>query len=188
MARSFGARRWHFLAPIALAAGALAVTARPTVPAEPAATMDLGRYAGRWYVIARMPSGPPPRGAWFEFRPRANGEIEDVYAAREGSFDRDPVVVERVARADPQRPAKWEVESGWIGSDERWVLYVSPDYRYSIAGEPDLDAAWVLAREPVIPEWHYAGLLARLAMQGYDVSRFRRVAQKPEQIGRPGFE
>ena len=72
--------------------------------------------------------------------------------------------------------------------DERWILYVSPDYRFSIAGAPDLDAGWILAREPVIPEWHYAGLLARLAMQGYDVSRFRRVAQKPEQIGRPGFE
>lgn len=188
MAPSFRGRLWRSLALLALATCAAAVTGRSATPAEPAASMDLARYAGRWYVIARLPpGGPPPRGAWFEFRPRGDGEIEDVYVTRAG-FDREPVSVERTARADPRRPAKWEVDSGWFRSAERWILYVSPDYRYSIAGTPGLGEGWILAREPVIPEWRYAGLLARLAMQGYDVSRFRRVPQKPEQVGRPGFE
>jgi len=46
----------------------------------------------------------------------------------------------------------------------------------------------LLAREPEIPDWSLAGLLARLSVQGYDVSQLRRVVQKPEQLGKLGFE
>lgn len=171
---------------------AAAMSAGPAVPASSApatATVDLGRYLGRWYVIARAPAtAPHPRGAYFEYRPGADGAIEAVYAAREGSFDGEPVRVAHAVTADPTAPARWRLRTGWFGSTERWVLYVSPDYQYTITGTPDHDEAWILAREPVIPEWSYAGLLARLALQGYDVAAFRRVPQKPEQVGRPGFE
>ena len=178
--------RWPAAA--ALAACIAAVQGTHAVPAEPAKGLDLTRFLGRWYVISHAPAADPRMvGAYFEYLPRDGGRIRDTYAGRR-AFDREPVVREREALADPQQPARWRVESGWFGADERWVLYVSPDYRYALAGAPDLDEAWVLAREPVIPEWSYAGLLARLALQGYDVSRFRRVVQKPEQLGLPGFE
>jgi len=184
-------RSWRrsALAPAALAAGVAAITGLQALPAEPAAAMDLTRYLGRWYVIARSPPADPhQRGAYFEYRPRADGDIDDIYFTREGSFDGAPVTVEHTARADPARPAKWRIRTGWLSTDEQWVLYVSPDYRYAIAASPGGGSGWILAREPVIPEWSYAGLLARFAMQGYDVSRVRRVPQIPEQMGRPGFE
>jgi apolipoprotein D and lipocalin family protein len=184
-------RSWRLrvLVPAALAACAAAIAGLQAVPAEPVAGVDLTRFLGRWYVIARAPAGEPaPRGAYFEYRPRADGDIDDIYSARSGSFEAEPVTVERTARADPARPAQWRIRKGFFGSEERWVLYVSPDYRYAIAGAPERGEGWILAREPVIPEWSYAGLVARLAVQGYDVSKFRRVPQKPEQIGRPGFE
>lgn len=170
------------------AATAMPAAAATTAAATPAA-IDLGRYLGRWYVIARVPAREPhPRGAYYEYRAVADGGIEAIYSARHDTFDGEPRVMATTARADPQQPARWAVKSGWFGSDERWVLYVSPDYQYTIAGTPDRAAAWILAREPVIPEWSYAGLLARLALQGYDVAAFRRVPQQPEQVGRPGFE
>lgn len=190
-AMPFPSRRWAWraLLPAALAAAVAAVTGLQAIPAEPVVTIDLARYLGRWYVIARAPADDPhPRGAYFEYRAQADGAIANVYSAREDSFEGDPIVVERTARADPARAGRWTVRSGWFASDELWVLYVSPDYRYAIAGAPEGGAGWILAREPVIPEWSYAGLLARLAMQGYDVSVFRRVPQKPEQVGMPGFE
>jgi apolipoprotein D and lipocalin family protein len=184
----FRSWRLRVLLPAALAAGVAAVTGLQAVPAEPAATLDLTRYLGRWYVIARAPAPGQARGAYFEYQRRADGDIDDIYSEREHSFDRAPVTVARTAHADPARPAKWSVRKGWLSTDEQWVLYVSPDYRYAIVGTPERGEGWILARDPVIPEWSYAGLLARLAMQGYDVSLFRRVPQKPEQIGRPGFE
>jgi apolipoprotein D and lipocalin family protein len=188
MASHFRRSYSRWLTPAVLAVSIAALPAQ-AVPAEPAATIDLARYAGRWYVIARAPAGKPPAlGAYFEYRPRDDGRIDDIYYRREGSLQGEPVAVERTAEPDPERPAKWDISTGWLSSEEQWVLYVSEDYRYALVGSPDNAGGWILAREPVIPEWSYAGLLARLAMQGYDVSKFRRVAQKPEQVGRPGFE
>ena len=182
-------RRWRLRAalPAALAVTLACGNGLQAVPAAPAA-LDLARYQGRWYVIARAPADEPhPRGAYFEYRARGDGAIDATYASRE-SFEREPVTETHGAQIDPQLPAKWRVRRGWLRTDEQWVLYVSPDYRFAIAGVPARRAAWILAREPVIPEWSYAGLLARLALQGYDAAQFRRVPQTPEQIGRPGFE
>lgn len=175
----------------ALASGAADAAPAPALDSlpVPAANLELQRYFGRWYVIARLPgSGDGGLGAYFEFTPRADGRVDDIYYTRGKSFDRPHKATGRVARPDPARPARWQVDRGWFSSEERLILYVSPDYRHAVAGDAARNAAWVLAREPEIAEWSYAGLLARLAMQGYDVSRFRRVPQKPEQVGRPGFE
>lgn len=178
-------RRRALLAAVLAAGGA----AGPAAAAEPATAVDLARYLGRWYVIARVPAGEPhPRGAYFEYRAGPDGAIDAVYSAREDSFEHEPVTVESTARAEPGHPSRWTLREGWFGRSERWVLYVSPDYQYTIAGTPARDAGWILAREPVIPEWSYAGLLARLALQGYDVSALRKVPQVPAQLGRPGFE
>jgi apolipoprotein D and lipocalin family protein len=157
-------------------------------PVEPAAGIDLARFLGRWYVVAQAPAADPRMvGGYFEYLPDEDGQIRDTYSARP-AFDRPPVVLSRNARPDPAQPSRWTVSSGWFSSSERWILYVSPDYRLALAGDPDRSAGWILSREPEIAEWSYAGLVARLALQGYDVSRFRRVVQKPEQLGRPGFE
>lgn len=181
-------RRLRAALPAALSVLLACGSGLEAVPAETAGLLDLARYQGRWYVIARAPADAPhPRGAYFEYRARGEDAIDGVYASRT-SFDHEPVTEERDAEIDPRAPAKWRVRTGWLGTDEQWVLYVSPDYRFAIAGVPARRTAWILAREPVIPEWSYAGLLARLAVQGYDVSRFRRVPQQPEQVGRPGFE
>lgn len=170
-----------------VAALAAASPARPA--ADPAAALDLARFAGRWYVIARLPGAAPPEmEAYLEFQPHADGRVDERYVARPGGFAHEPVSIQRSGRVDPANPARWEIDRGWFRSTERWILYVSPDYRHALTGTPDRDAAWVLAREPVIAEWSYAGLLARLALQGHDLSGLRRVAQRPGQVGLPGFE
>ena len=173
---------------LALGAMLSAIAGTQAMPAGPAVNVDLARYSGRWYVIACAPTPQPrPLGAYFEYKPRGDGRIDEAYTARGGSFDGAPVTVEHIASADPEHPGKWKVRKGWLRSDEQWVLYVSSDYRQAIAGAPDRAEAWILAREPVIPDWIFAGLLARVAMQGYDVSQIHRVAQKPEQLGQPGY-
>jgi apolipoprotein D and lipocalin family protein len=68
------------------------------------------------------------------------------------------------------------------------ILYVDPDYQTALVGYPGRGYGWVLARQPVIDEATYQSLLGRFAAQGYDVGQFRRVPQRPDQIGQPGFQ
>lgn len=174
------------LAMVVLAAAAASIPAAGGV-APPALALDAERYTGRWYVIAHRPDPKTPEvGGFFEHELLGDGAMVEAYSARPGRFDQEPQVVRRTGHADPSNPARWVFRSGWFGRDEHLVLYVSPDYRFAIEGSGN--GLWVLAREPEIAEWSYAGLLARLALRGYDVRQLRRMAQKPEQVGRPGFE
>jgi apolipoprotein D and lipocalin family protein len=156
---------------------------------EPASKVDLSRLAGRWYLIARLPgrTGKPDFGAQVEYKVREH-VVGQAYTAHTGSLS-GPLEQESVeARADGDEPGRWRIQQGWFGGKDRLVLYVSAGYRRAIIADPERENAWLLAREPEIPEWSYAGLLARLAAQGYDVSKLRRVVQKPEQVGKSGFE
>lgn len=157
---------------------------------EPARNVDLARLAGRWYVIARMPAPAEHHGlgASFEYRVRSDGRIDDLYTAHTGSLGGPVETVETELRPDPAMPSRWQIKTGWLGSTERLLLYVSPGYKRAIVGDGERESAWILAREPEIPEWSLAGLLARLSVQGYDVSKIRRVVQRPEQLGKSGFE
>ena len=179
-----------FLAPLALLSFLAAALLGPGRRAardgpEPAAGVDLVRLTGRWYLIARLPTAGPAFGAQVEYRLDGN-RLEEVYAAHRDSLAGPLEKTEVQARPDPQAPSRWRIKEGWLRSRDRLLLYVSPGYRRAIVA--DKHGAWVLAREPEIPEWSYAGLLARLTVQGYDVSELRRVVQKPIQVGQPGFE
>ncbi len=161
------------------------------VPLVTAAQVDLARYMGRWHVIANIPyfAERGKVGAYVEYRARDDGRMDDLYYARDGSFDREIELTAGVAWvADPASNAHWKVRFFWPFSSEYLILYVSGDYRYALIGHPSRDYAWIFAREPEMAEWIYAGLLARLAAQNYDVSRLRKVPQTKEQIGLPGFE
>jgi apolipoprotein D and lipocalin family protein len=57
-----------------------------------------------------------------------------------------------------------------------------------LVGYPGRSYGWILSRSPGMDEATYQALLARFGEQGYDVSRFRRVPQTPEQIGQPGYQ
>ena len=55
-------------------------------------------------------------------------------------------------------------------------------------GYKNKSLGWIFARKPELTEEKYREMLARFEAQGFDSSKFRRVPQKPEEIGKPGFE
>lgn len=182
------------LAAASLLAAALlspAHAAEDLPPLQPAAKVDLERYMGRWYVLANIPyfAERGKVGAYAEYRPRDDGRVDDLYYARDGSFEKETELTEGIGWVvDTDSNARWKVQFYWPVTADYLILYVSDDYRYALIGHPSRDYAWIFAREPEIPEWTYAGLLARLAAHHYDVSRLRRVPQMPEQVGEPGFQ
>ena len=67
------------------------------------------------------------------------------------------------------------------------TLYVDPDYHYTILGYPGKNLGWIFSRERDMSDDTYRALLGRLDAMGYDTSRFRRVPQRPDQLGKAGF-
>ncbi|WP_246792895.1 lipocalin family protein [Burkholderia perseverans] len=156
----------------------------PLVPVP----VDLPRYMGRWYVIAHLPYWAE-RGfvaSRAEWTLRPDGRIDDRFIARRG-FDGPERRYHFVDTALPGG-GEWRVRLLWPIHVSQLTLFVDPDYRTTLLGYRGKHLGWVFAREPELDDATYHGLLARFDAFGYDTSRFLRVPQKREQLGREGFE
>uniref|UniRef100_UPI003BEEC125 lipocalin family protein n=1 Tax=Burkholderia arboris TaxID=488730 RepID=UPI003BEEC125 len=180
----------------ALAIGAAGCSGSPSNPnpraAVPLSTVpvDLPRYMGRWYVIANIPYFAERHfvGSRAEWRLRDDGRIDDAFVGRKGGFDQPEKHYRFVDAVKPgSGGGEWRVRLFWPVYVTQLTLYVDPDYRYTILGYPGKTLGWIFSREPTMDEATYRSLLARLDAMGYDTSRFRRVPQTPDQIGKPGF-
>lgn len=154
------------------------------------ASVDLPRYMGRWYIIAIIPyfAERDLVGSYAEWTLRDDGKIADSYYGHKKQFD---APLKHYEFVDTVRPgtgnADWSVRVFWPIYASQQTLYVDPDYQYTLIGYPERKLGWVFARSPEISDAKYQELLARFNDLGYDTSRFRRVPQTPEQIGKPGF-
>lgn len=159
---------------------------------EPLATVpvDLPRYMGRWYIIANIPyfAERDMVGSRAEWKLRPDGKIDDSYYGRKQSFDAPEKHYQFLDTPVPGKEGgEWSVQLFWPIHVTQLTLYVDPDYHYTILGYPGKNLGWIFSREPDMSDAVYRSLLARLDAMGYDTSRFKRVPQRPDQLGKEGF-
>ena len=138
----------------------------------PVATLDLERYAGRWYEIAHFPvpfqEGCTATTATYALR--ADGGVSVVNSCRRGSPEGPRARIEGVARV--VGPGQLRVRLGRVPfAAPYWVLWVAPDYRTAVVGVPSGRAGWILHRSPDIPPARLAEATAVLVANGYDPAR-----------------
>lgn len=161
---------------IPLALVALFLCSCATTPMHPPSTVssvDLNRYSGQWYEIESFP-------AWFQrgcegskavYTPQPDGTIKVVNTCtRRGKTDS----VEGIARVVPgSNNSKLKVRFFGPFEGDYWILDLDPDYRWVAVGAPNRRYLWILARTPQIEPTLLGRIRARLAAQGFDVSRLR---------------
>jgi apolipoprotein D and lipocalin family protein len=158
------------------------------VPMEPVPTLDLERYAGVWYEIARLPNRFQKKCAHsvvarYELRDDGRLNVVNECVEEDGTVSR----AKGVARlSDPEAPPsrlKVRFAPAFLSFlsavwGDYWVIDLAPDYSYAVVGEPKRRYLWILARSPQLPEPLYEEILARAA-RFYDVSGVVRTEQRP---------
>ncbi|MDO9500409.1 lipocalin family protein [Falsiroseomonas sp.] len=172
-------RRFLLLAVLLL--GACATTpARPPVATVP--QVDLARYAGTWFEIARFPNSfqDSARGCTHTtatYTPRPDGTIGVVNRCR--GADGSARVAEGSAYVVPESGnAKLRVTFFWPFYGDYWVIGLDPSYRWAVVGAPGRDYLWVLARRPELAPGDYAEAVITAAGQGFEISRLRPTPQE----------
>lgn len=150
----------------------------PKVP-EPAKPVDLARYLGKWYELARhenrFQKGLDDVTA--EYALRDDGKLAIVNA---GSRSGERSVAEgRAIVADEATNAKLKVSFfGPLYTGDYWVLDHGDDYEWSIVGEPSGRYLWLLARDPRPAPAVVEALLKRVEALGYDRWALRITQQR----------
>ncbi|MGC1391452.1 MAG: lipocalin family protein [Bacteroidales bacterium] len=143
-------------------------------------TVDLKKYQGFWYEIARLPN-------FFERKLKctsATYTLRDdgrMTVLNKGNYLTDPqksTSSKGVAWIpDKNSPAKLKVQFFWPFSGDYWIMALDKEYRYVLVGDPSLKYLWILAREKKMDEPTYRMLLQTAVNNGYDVKSIIRVEQ-----------
>jgi apolipoprotein D and lipocalin family protein len=156
--------------------------------------LDLGRYAGLWYEIARLPNRfqkvcQGDVTATYELREDGTIKVINACIGKNGELEK----AEGVARvSDSSGPAsKLEVRFApaflsflpFVWGDY-WVIDLASDYSHAVVGSPGRDYLWVLSRTPQMDQKLYNSILEKLRISGYDIDKLVRTPQSGKQTGR----
>lgn len=170
-------------ATLAAGAAAYALTRKRYPELLTVSRVDLHRYAGEWFEIARLPQHFE-KGCTHvtaEYRPLADGRIEVHNTCHKDSIYGPPKTVRGTARVvDAKTNAKLKVQFQWPFEGDYWILALDEDYRFALVGTPDRDGLWILSREPRLSHPTLANLLEMARQKGFAVEKLI-YTQQPEQ-------
>lgn len=137
---------------------------------EPRATINVDRFMGRWYEIARTPNDHQ-RNCWAAsqvWTRRAADSFAITQTCHRDSRDGRATIVNTSARIlDTATNAKWEASffAGLI-RQRYWVIDIAPDYSWMIATTADGRFPALLSRNPTMSAAQKTELVARMARLG----------------------
>jgi apolipoprotein D and lipocalin family protein len=157
-------------------------------PPKTVSHVDLSRYVGLWYEIARYP-------AWFEkdcvgvtaqYSMNPNGTIKVVNSARLHTLD-GPIknAVGRARVVDKTTNARLKVTFFWPFEGDYWIIELGEKYEYSVVSDPRRQYLWILSRTPSMDEGQYQSILKSVQDMGYDPAKLTRTAQLQAETARP---
>ena len=140
-------------------------------PPPVVASVDLDRYLGRWFEIARYDNGFERGcdGVTANYARRVDGLINVINTCRKGGLDGEIDAIEGRARVvDGSNGAKLEVSFFGPFWGDYWVIELDPDYRWAVVSEPRGRFLWILAREPQMDVAVLKARLDNLRALGFD--------------------
>jgi apolipoprotein D and lipocalin family protein len=161
--------------------------AAPQAPPRTVDAVDLRRYVGTYYEIARFPN---------RFQKQCAGNVTATYALRsdgrldvvnrckkdDGTVTEARGVARRAARDTSNARLQVRFAPGWLSLlpqvwGDYWVIGTGPDYSYAVIGNPAREFLWILSRVPQMPAVEYQQALEIARRNGYDVNRLVKTRQ-----------
>jgi apolipoprotein D and lipocalin family protein len=172
---------------IALLFAACTLAAQSDVPRlKSVDSVDLDRYIGRWYEVARLPNrfqDDCASDTTATYAMQLDGRLSVVNECRKA--DGSLMSAEGAARKVGDAKLKVRFAPAWLSFlpmvwGDYWVIDLAEDYSWAVVGEPGLKYFWILSREPQVEESLIEGIVKRAEAQGYDLSAMIRTRQEAQ--------
>lgn len=154
-------------------------------------SVNVQRYAGKWYEIARYPN---------KFQRKCVGNTTATYAAKaDGTISvvnqcvlKDGALGKAEGEAkivDTASNAKFETSfapryksfltSDW---DNYWIVDLDENYQYAAVADPKRENLWILSRTPEMKDAVYQNILRRVEKLGFAPGKLTKTPQNLEVI------
>jgi len=149
--------------------------------------LDLTRYAGRWYEVARYPNRFQKRCAGdvtadYVLGPEGDLTVVNQCRLPDGSVDRAEGAARRANPGGPDAQLKVRFAPRWLSFlpvvwGDYWVIALGANYEYAVVGDPSRDYLWILSRTPAMDEARYRSALDAAVSNGFDPTRLVKTNQ-----------
>ena len=159
-------------------------------PLKKADFVDSEKFSGEWYVIANIPYFAEKNkvGSKTTYLHRKGNLYDDIFEAHDDNFDSDFKKLTGKVKSLNAQNNEWRSTFYWVLRFKFSVIHVDPDYNLMLLGHDSRDYGWVMARDKQVSDEDYQRALDIFTEHGFDISRFGKVPQFPEQLGQPGFQ
>jgi apolipoprotein D and lipocalin family protein len=155
------------------------------------ASVDLNRYSGKWYEIARYSN---------KSQKNCIGNTTIVYTLKEAGkinvlnecLKKDGTVIDAKGEAkivDKASNAKLEVRyaPGYLAFlstswNDYWIIDLDEKYQFAAVGDEDRENLWILSRTPKLGDAAYQNILRRVEKMGYKPGKLVKTPQNIEVV------
>jgi apolipoprotein D and lipocalin family protein len=148
-------------------------------------SVNLEKYAGLWYEIARLPNRfqeKCARNTTAEYSLRQDGLIDVVNSCTKENGE---VIKARGVAKVVDKDSNSRLKVSFVNLlglqlfwGDYWIIGLKEDYRYAIVGEPSRKYGWVLSRTPKMTPVEWAEARMILMNKGYDPDDFAKTVQE----------
>jgi len=178
---------WCCLGTLALLGSpAHAQTPGATAALQAVAPLDVPRYLGRWYEIAKFPNFFQRQcisdtSAEYSLLPEGGLRVQNQCRLVNGSMQQ-AIGVARQVGVGGAAQLKVRFAPAWLAMlpfvwGDYWVVDLDEAYTLAAVSEPKRQYLWILSRTPTLEGARYQALLQRLAAMGLDVSQLELTNQ-----------
>jgi apolipoprotein D and lipocalin family protein len=151
------------------------------------ASLDVPRYLGTWYEIAKFPNRFQKMcisntKAVYTAKPDGNLRVLNSCKTASGETSEAEGLARQIGAKDsPKLEVRFAPE--WLSFlpmvwGDYWVIDLDPQYQLAAVSDPSREYLWVLSRTPQLDPKVYADLLQRLQQQRYDIQKLELSPQK----------
>ena len=153
-------------------------TETPPAPLESIASLDVPRYMGTWYEVAKYPNWFQKRciantSATYAVQPNGMLQVLNRCEKEDGSMTDALGEAKQVGDANSPK-LKVRFAPAWLSFlpfvwGNYWVIDLDPQYQLAAVSEPSRKYLWILSRTQTVEPKAYEALLQRLKQQGFNL-------------------
>ena len=161
-------------------------TPAPLPPVSTIATLDVPRYMGTWYEIAKFPNRFQAKcvaNTRARYLAQTDGSVQvlnSCITADGSTIDALGLAKQIGTATSPKLQVRFApVWLSWLPMvwGDYWVIDLDADYQLAAVSDSKREYLWVLSRTPQVNDKAYGALMERLKAQHFEVEKLERTTQ-----------